>query len=97
LLVLIPDKDQVYDQHIAACGVGRYGIPPNRLDLQLPQKVAERFCEKMGIQLLDLLPAFKNYGGEEALFFEHDLHWTRAGHRLAAGHVLKRLEELGYL
>jgi lysophospholipase L1-like esterase len=97
LLVLIPDKDQVNAQQIVASGAGYYAIPPHRLDLHLPQKVVKLFCEKMGIPLLDLLPAFTRYKGQEALFFEHDLHWTRAGHRLAARHVLKRLEELGYL
>jgi len=97
LLVLIPDKDQVNEQLIAARGAGYYGIPPHRLDLHLPQKVVGLFCEKLGIPLLDLLPAFTRYKGQEALFFEHDLHWTRAGHRLAAAQVLKRLHELGYL
>ncbi|MBW1742626.1 MAG: hypothetical protein JRJ47_04250 [Deltaproteobacteria bacterium] len=97
LIVLIPDKDQVNEQQIATCGAGYYGIPPNRLDLHLPQKVVRLFCEKMEIPVLDLLPAFKRYKGQEELFFEHDLHWTRAGHRLVAGQVLKRLQELGYL
>lgn len=97
LLVLIPDKDQLNEDRIAASGASYYGIPPYRLNLRLPQKVVRLFCEKMRIPVLDLLPAFKRYSGQEALFFEHDLHWTRAGHRLAAGEVLKRLQELGYL
>jgi lysophospholipase L1-like esterase len=97
LLVLIPDKDQINAQQITAQGAGYCGIPPHRFDLHLPQKVVKPFCEKMGIPVLDLLPAFKGYEGQEALFFENDLHWTRAGHRLAAEQVLKRLRELGYL
>jgi lysophospholipase L1-like esterase len=97
LLVLIPDRDQVDGEKITARETGYYGIPSHRLDLHLPQKVLQVFCRQMGIPLLDLLPAFKHYKSQEALFFENDLHWTKAGHRLAAGQVLKRLQELGYL
>ena len=97
LLVIVPDKDQLLEQQITARGAGYGGIPPRRLDLRLPQKVVRLFCEQLGIPVLDLLPAFKRYQGPEALFFEHDLHWTRAGHRLAAGEMLKRLRQLGYL
>ena len=97
LLVLLPDKDQLLEQQITARGTGYGGIPPHRLDLRLPQKVVGLFCEQVGIPVLDLLPAFKRCQGREALFFEHDLHWTRAGHRLAAGEILKRLRQSGYL
>jgi hypothetical protein len=85
LLVLIPDKDQVHEQQIVARGTVYGGIPPHRLDLRLPQKVLSVFCKNMGMPVLDLLPAFKRYRGPEALFFDNDLHWTKAGHRLAAG------------
>jgi hypothetical protein len=97
LLVVVPDKDQLYEQQIYADRRGYQGIPPERLDLGLPQKVVNLFCGKMGIPVLDLLPTFREYGVDEKLFFENDLHWTRAGHRLAAEEILACLRKLNYL
>jgi hypothetical protein len=97
LLVLVPDKDQLYEQQIHAAGKGYQGIPPERLDLGLPQKVVNLFCGEVGIPVLDLLPAFRECGFAKKLFFEHDLHWTKAGHRLAAEEILACLRKLNYL
>jgi hypothetical protein len=97
LLVIIPYKDQMWGSRFGAAGPGYDGIPPERLDPYLPQKVVILFCEKMGIPVLDLLPAFKRRSREEKLFFEYDLHWTTAGHRLAAEQVLAYLEQWDYL
>ena len=97
LLVIIPCKDQMWESQFGAAGAGYAGIPPERLDPYLPQKVVTLFCEKMGIPVLDLLPAFKHRSRDEKLFFEYDLHWTTAGHRLAAEQVLAYLKQLDYL
>jgi hypothetical protein len=51
----------------------------------------------VGIPVLDLLPAFRKHRVAEKLFFEHDLHWTKAGHRLAAKEILACLRKLNYL
>ncbi|UCG80995.1 MAG: hypothetical protein JSV60_01555 [Desulfobacterales bacterium] len=51
----------------------------------------------LGIPVLDLLPAFRRHSLPEKLFFKHDLHWTKAGHRLAAEAILARLQTAGYL
>ena len=87
----------MWGSQFGAAGAGYAGIPPERFDLYLPQKVVTLFCEKMGMPVLDLLPVFKRRSCEEKLFFEFDLHWTAAGHRLAAEHVLDYLEKLDYL
>jgi hypothetical protein len=97
LLVIIPFKDQLYEQQINAAGEGYEGIPPERLDLTLPQKVVNLFCREMKIPVLDLLPAFKNRGVAEKSFFEQDLHWTKVGHRLAAEQILAFLQRLNYI
>jgi hypothetical protein len=97
LLVFIPYKDQLYEGEIYAGGGEYVSIPPERLDLHLPQKVVKLFCEKTGIPMLDLLPVFKQHSFAEKLFFDGDLHWTRAGHCLAAEQILAYLQELNYL
>ena len=96
-LVVLPDKDQLHEQHIDAAGSGYYGIPPNRLKLGLPQEMLKLFCQEMGIQVLDLLPVFRRHSHSEELFFKNDLHWTKAGHRLAAEAILTRIQTEGYL
>ena len=91
LLVIIPYTDQFVAQRIYAGGKGYFGIPPERLDLGLPQKVVKSYCKKEGIPVLDLLPAFRAAYGREKLFFSRDLHWTDAGHSLAAKTIVERL------
>lgn len=97
LLVFIPYKDQLYEGKIYDSGGEYVDIPPERLDLHLPQKVVKLFCEKTGIPMLDLLPVFNQHSFAEKLFFDSDLHWTREGHCLAAEQILAYLHKLNYL
>lgn len=96
-LVVLPDKDQLHKQQLDAAGSGYYGIPPDRLKLGLPQEILKLFCQEMGIHLLDLLPAFRRHSRPEELFFKNDLHWTKAGHRLAAEAILTGIQTEGHL
>ena len=93
LLVIIPYTDQFVAQRIYAGEKGYFGIPPERLDLLLPQKVVKLYCSEEGIPMLDLLPAFRAGYGREKLFFNRDLHWTDAGHSLAAKTIVERLRQ----
>jgi len=97
LLVIIPYKDQFYEQRINTSRGPYKGIPYGRLDLVLPQKVVRLFCQKAGIPVLDLLPAFEKHYSPETLFFKKDLHWTKEGHRLAAEQIFTYLKESNYL
>lgn len=93
LLVIIPYMDQFLDKKIYASGKAYFGIPPERLDFTLPQKVVKLYCKREGIPVLDLLPVFRKRYGREKLFFNRDLHWTDAGHRLAAKTIVDRLQQ----
>jgi lysophospholipase L1-like esterase len=97
LVVCIPWKDQIIQEYIMEAGESYAGIPLNRLDLGLPQKLVSEFCRHAGVPFLDLLPAFKKHGRSEKLFFDKDLHWTKAGHRLAADQILAYLQKLNFL
>ena len=97
LLVIIPYADQFLAKKLYAAGKGYFGIPPERLDLGLPQKIVRPYCEKEGVPVLDLLPVFKAQLGREKLFFSRDLHWTIAGHGLAAKSIFQHLRQLDYL
>ena len=43
-----------------------------------------RLSGELGIELLDLYPAFRAYQGGKPLYFQYDMHWTTAGHEVAA-------------
>lgn len=51
------------------------------------------FCAAHGIDCLDLLPTFRaaNPDGVPRLFLRRDLHWTAAGHDLAAQKIARHL------
>jgi len=97
LVVCIPWKEQIVEEHIRRNGQPYAGIPLDRLDLGLPQRIVAQYCRQLGIPVLDLLPVFKKHSLSEKLFFEKDLHWTKAGHRLAATKILEHLKKLDYL
>lgn len=61
-----------------------------RFDLDQPQRITRGICAELGIDCLDLRPAF---AGHEALrpCQARNLHWTRAGHELVARFVAGRL------
>ena len=95
LVVIIPYKGQLQEFHIEGQGGSWSGIPSERLDLGLPQKVVKAYCQKRGIRCLDLLPIMERQPEPEGLFFKEDLHWTRRGHQVAADAILAELEHTG--
>jgi hypothetical protein len=97
LLVLIPYKDQLYEDQIRSSGGDYMGIPLKRLALRQPQQVINLFCGREGIPVLDLMPHFRQRIFTEKLFFKGDLHWTPAGHRFASEIMVNRLKGLGYI
>lgn len=42
-------------------------------------------AQQRGIPLVEMHPVFRSYSGTEKLYFDHDMHWTAAGHRVMAG------------
>jgi hypothetical protein len=63
------------------------------LDFDKPEERLKTFAAAANIAYLDLLPGFRDAYQRTgtALHFEHDGHWTEAGHRLAAELIYARL------
>jgi hypothetical protein len=77
----IPIRDQVSDK--------RWESLREKLDLRpesrsRPQEQLAAMAKDLGLDAVDLLPAFRAAPGRDALYFEIDGHWTSAGHGLAA-------------
>jgi hypothetical protein len=88
VVVIIPYKDQL-------AGRSSLGIPPERFDLLLPQKVVKAYLRKRGVTHVDLLPIMREQPDPGGLYFEKDLHWTPRGHEVAAEAVLEELQAMG--
>lgn len=97
MLVLVPIRAQLYESQLLSAKRSLFGIPLERFDLSLPQKVLAEFCKKEGIPVLDLLPAFKRQEKANNFYFQHDLHWNEDGHSYAAEQILNFLHKHDYL
>ncbi|MEW6756308.1 MAG: hypothetical protein AB1505_35855, partial [Candidatus Latescibacterota bacterium] len=57
-----------------------------------PSRQLARAAERHGFALLDLLPAFREAGRRQVLYYR-DSHWNAAGHALAGQLVARALAE----
>jgi lysophospholipase L1-like esterase len=81
--------------------VGETGWVPGRYSLMkhgertsdLTQSTIRQHSAELGIDLFEALPVFKHYQGSEVLYFDHDPHWTPAGHRVMADGLSRHIEE----
>ena len=44
----------------------------------------EAFARSNAIDFVNLFPAFRSYQGSSPLYYDYDMHWTVAGHRIVA-------------
>lgn len=61
------------------------------LDRDRPMRRLAEICARLGIDLLDLQPAFRSEASPEALFFPTNHHWSPRGHEVAARAVAQHL------
>jgi hypothetical protein len=82
-IVLIPFYDQVASTI--------YGPGSTK---EKPQRRILSFCAQTGIACLDLLPALRNGGQPETLYYLKDGHWTARGQLLAANAIASWMREI---
>jgi lysophospholipase L1-like esterase len=88
LAVWIPIRDQVSDRRWESLQE-KLGLRPE--SRSRPQEELATMAKALGLDAVDLLPAFRASPEREALYFEIDGHWTPAGHALAAETLLPEL------
>ena len=96
LVAVAPTRWQVDD---AAWGRYRraWGLPESSFDRDHATRVVMEGLAGLGVDHLDLLPAFRAAGARGArLYYAHDSHWTADGHALAAAELAREIEALGW-
>jgi hypothetical protein len=97
LVVVAPTRWQVED---AAWDRYRrtWGRPEGAFDRDHATRVVMDGLEELGVERLDLLPAFRAADARGArLYYAYDAHWTPDGHALAAAEIGRALEALGWI
>ena len=96
IVVAIPTREQVQDPSWREMQT-QFGLSDTQLQRDLPQQKLAAWATHTGTPLVDLLPAFRAAGQNQALYFRTDRHWTAAGHTLAADQIKAYLTQQGLL
>ena len=91
-LVLLPLAVQLSDERFATFARATSGSTRG-LEINKPQRLLRRVGDRVGIDVIDLLPGFREWtaGSGGGLYLERDGHWNEPGHRLAAEIVAREL------
>jgi len=98
-VVIFPAQEQVYeDRFLELQKKWDIPLPPEELDLNLPQELIGRSVRKAGIPSINLLPELKKVAetGTE-LYFHKDGHLNSLGNKKVAEILARELNERGWL
>ena len=70
-----------------------YGLDPGAFDLQSPHRRLGTGCADRGLSCADLLAGFQASGDSSLYQPQGDMHWSDAGHDLAAALLAREIEE----
>lgn len=89
LLTVYPWGHQVSEDEWAT---GRDSFLPKDFTLsENSVRTLKEFSVEHGIEFLNTFPAFRAYRGVQRLYYDLDMHWTAAGHRLMARELERRI------
>ena len=69
----------------------------DEVDLDRPNRELAQRAARLGIDIIDLLPAMRSKPDAASLTFEHDYHLTAEGHQMVAEALAQGLDDLGLL
>lgn len=73
---------------------GRYNFAPKGATVSDKYlDTIDQRSKQLGIELVNLFPAFRAYKGDAPLYFKYDMHWTAEGHKVVALALEKYLVE----
>jgi lysophospholipase L1-like esterase len=97
VVVVLNGREEVSPQRMDLMRAFNPELATADLDPDKPNRLIARFLARRGIPTIPLLDAFRARFGRDGSpgFHAWDIHWTAAGHALAAEIVARRLDELG--
>ena len=92
VVILIPDEFQV-NRDLQDAIIESLGIPREKtmVDFSRPNRMLGQELDALGIEYLDLLPAFADASREARYYRLRDTHWNIAGNELAAEQIAEYL------
>jgi len=93
VIVVHPDQFQI-EPALADEIVNVYDLDRQNYNLDLPQMFLQAYSASRGIQLVDLMPAFRERGSEGGLYLLRDTHYNATGNALAAEILADAIEPL---
>jgi hypothetical protein len=95
-LILLPLEVQLSEQRFAALTAAA-PAHARHLHLARPQRLMTDVGDRLGLEVIDLLPSFRAWTaeGRQRLYLERDGHWNVSGHHLAADIVAGELIRRG--
>jgi hypothetical protein len=96
VVVLIPLSLQLSKEKMAKL-VAQNSSAQQDIEYQKPQEIMVQFGARQGLEIIDLLPTFRQWGAKrhDQLYLKTDGHWNTSGHSLAAEHVASELRSRG--
>ena len=82
-VLIIPDEYQV-DASLFHKVIEHSRLNAADYDLDQPQRLLGEMCDRLGIDYVDVLPAFRRELSNGPLYVFRDTHWNTRGNRLAA-------------
>jgi GDSL-like Lipase/Acylhydrolase family len=94
-IFLIPLSIQLYDQALTSF-IRTHDVSRDDISLERPQEKMRQFGNSLGIQIIDLLPNFREWvQRHQRSLHVGDGHWNAEGHRIAADVVSEQLLKKG--
>ncbi|MGA9121293.1 MAG: hypothetical protein WB699_18140 [Bacteroidota bacterium] len=92
ILLALPTQYQVHEElwhhHFTT-----FHLDPDKYDLEKPQKMLSEYCRRNGIEYIDVLPAMRDAGKRESLFYPIASYMNPNGHRLVGTIVSEYLRQ----
>ncbi len=86
IILALPTQYQVHEE-LWTHHFTTFGLDPQKYDLLKPQQMLREFCDRNGIEMIDVLPEMRRAGKTTPLFYPIASYMNPAGHRLVAGVV----------
>lgn len=90
IVSIIPTKEQVdarkYNEHF-----GIYKTTQIKINMSQPNALLAAYLSRKNITYIDMLPYFKAQNKNNTFYFEHDEHFNKKGHEMAANIIYESL------